>query len=46
MITPHRIAESELHAFVDGELTDNARAEIEAALASSPADQEIGRAHV
>ena len=43
MIAPHRITETELHAFVDGELTANERAEIEAALASSPADQELVR---
>ena len=43
MIAPQRIAESELHAFVDGELTDNERVEIEAALAASPADQELVR---
>ena len=43
MIAPHRITETELHAFVDGELTDDERAEIEAALASSPTDQELVR---
>jgi len=43
MIAPHRITETELHAFVDGELTPNERAEVEAALASSPADQELVR---
>ncbi len=43
MIAPHRITETELHAFVDGELTPDERAEIEAALASSPTDQELVR---
>jgi len=43
MSAPHRISETELHAYVDGELTANERAEIEAALAFSPSDQELVR---
>lgn len=43
MIAPHRITETELHAYVDGELTAGERVEIEAALASSPSDQELVR---
>lgn len=43
MIAPRRIADMELHAFVDGELSAGERAEVEVALATSPADQELVR---
>ncbi len=43
MTAPHRISETELHAFVDGELTADECAEVEAALAASPSDQELVR---
>ena len=33
MTAPRRISEAELHAFVDGELTGEERAEVEALLA-------------
>jgi anti-sigma factor RsiW len=38
-MTPRRVSEAELHAFVDGELSPQERAEIEALLQASPADQ-------
>ncbi|MBX9588179.1 MAG: anti-sigma factor [Hyphomonadaceae bacterium] len=43
MMAPRRSSESELHAFVDGELTADERAEVEAALASSPQALELVR---
>jgi anti-sigma factor RsiW len=43
MSTPRRISEAELHAFVDGELTGEERAEIEALLAAAPPDQALAR---
>ena len=43
MSAPHRIAEAELHALVDGELTDAERTELEALLATSPAEQALVR---
>jgi anti-sigma factor RsiW len=38
-----RITEAELHAFVDGELAREERAEVEELLAASPADRELAR---
>lgn len=43
MTTPRRITETELHALADGELTADERAEVEAALASSPPDLQLVR---
>ena len=43
MSAPHRIAEAELHALVDGELTDAERTELEALLATNPAEQALVR---
>jgi anti-sigma factor RsiW len=43
MTAPRRISETELHAFVDGELTADECAEVETALAASSADQELVR---
>jgi anti-sigma factor RsiW len=43
MTTQRPISEADLHAFVDGELTEDERAEVEAALAASPADLETVR---
>jgi anti-sigma factor RsiW len=41
MIAPRRISPTELHAFADGELAPEERAEVEAALAATPADLEL-----
>ena len=38
-MTPRRVSEAELHAFVDGELSPQERAEVETLLQASPADQ-------
>ena len=43
MSAPRRIAEAELHALVDGELTDAERTELEALLATSPTEQALVR---
>jgi len=43
MMAPRRLSESDLHALVDGELTADERAEVEAALASSHQDLELVR---
>lgn len=43
MTAPRRISEAELHALVDGELTEEARAEAEALLAAAPADEALAR---
>jgi anti-sigma factor RsiW len=43
MTAPRRITESELHALVDGELTEEARSEAEALLAANPADEALAR---
>jgi anti-sigma factor RsiW len=43
MSDPRRLNETELHAFVDGELTGEERAEVEALLAASPAEQALAR---
>ena len=43
MTPERRIAESELHAYLDGELTSDERAEVEALLAASPADAALLR---
>ncbi len=43
MTAPRRISELELHALVDGELTAEERAEVEALLAASPAEQALAR---
>jgi anti-sigma factor RsiW len=43
MSGPHRITETELHAFVDGELAPAERAEIEELLAAAPADLALAR---
>ena len=42
-MTQRRISEAELHAFVDGELTTQERAEIEALLAAAPVEQALVR---
>lgn len=42
-MTERRISEAELHAFVDGELTPDERAEIEARLQGAPAEQGLVR---
>ncbi len=42
-MTPRRVSETELHAFVDGELTPQERAEIETLLQASPSDQALVR---
>jgi anti-sigma factor RsiW len=42
-MTSRRLSESDLHALVDGELAPEERDELEAALASSPADVELVR---
>ena len=42
-MTPRRISEAELHALVDGELTKEERAEIEALLQGAPAEQALVR---
>ena len=42
-MTPRRVSETDLHALVDGELAPEERDELEAALASSPADVEMVR---
>ena len=43
MTAPRRISEAELHALVDGELTGEERAEVEALLAGAPAEQALAR---
>ena len=43
MTGPRRYSETELHAFVDGELAADERAEVEAMLAAVPADLERAR---
>ena len=43
MIGPRRISEMELHAFVDGELAPDERAEVEAALVARPTELELTR---
>ncbi len=43
MTAPRRISEAELHALVDGELTGEERAEVEALLAAAPAEQALAR---
>ena len=43
MTAPRRISELELHALVDGELTGEERAEVEALLAASPTEQALAR---
>jgi anti-sigma factor RsiW len=43
MTAPRRITEAELHALIDGELTEEARAEADTLLAGSPADQALAR---
>jgi anti-sigma factor RsiW len=43
MTAPRRISEAELHAFVDGELTGEERAEVEALLAGAPTEQALAR---
>ena len=43
MTAPRRASEAELHALVDGELTGEERAEVEALLAAAPADQALAR---
>ena len=40
MTPERRISEAELHAYVDGELTAEDRAEVEALLAAAPAEAE------
>src|SRR5262245_41660829 len=40
---PRRISQAELHAYVDGELAADERAEVEALLATAPADLELAR---
>jgi anti-sigma factor RsiW len=40
---PRRISQAELHAYVDGELEPDERAEVEASLAAAPADIEMAR---
>lgn len=42
-MTPRRVSETDLHALVDGELAPEERDDLEAALASSPADVEVVR---
>ena len=43
MTGPRRISQAELHAYVDGELEAEERAEVEAVLAAAPADLELAR---
>ena len=43
MTPPRHISEAELHALVDGELTGEERAEIEALMASAPTEQSLAR---
>jgi anti-sigma factor RsiW len=43
MTAPRRIGEAELHALVDGELTAEERAEVEALLAGAPTEQALAR---
>jgi anti-sigma factor RsiW len=43
MTAPRRISEAELHALVDGELTGEERAEVEALLAAAPTEQALAR---
>ena len=43
MTAPRRISEAELHALVDGELTGEERAEVEALLAGAPTEQALAR---
>jgi anti-sigma factor RsiW len=43
MTAPRRISEAELNALVDGELTGEERAEVEALLAAAPADEALAR---
>jgi anti-sigma factor RsiW len=43
MTVPRRISEAELHALVDGELTGEERAELEALLAAAPSEQALAR---
>ena len=43
MTAPRRIGEAELHALVDGELTPEERAEVEALLAGAPTEQALAR---
>jgi anti-sigma factor RsiW len=43
MTGQHRISEAELHAFVDGELTPDEHAQIEAMLAATPPDLALAR---
>ena len=42
-MTPRRVSEAELHALVDGELTKEERAEVEALLQAAPAEQALAR---
>jgi anti-sigma factor RsiW len=43
MTAPRRISEAEMHSLVDGELTGEERAEMEALLAAAPADEALVR---
>ncbi len=43
MSGPRRISQTELHAYVDGELAPEERAELEALLSAAPADLELAR---
>jgi anti-sigma factor RsiW len=43
MSGPRRISQAELHAYVDGELAAEERAEMEALLSAAPADLELAR---
>lgn len=43
MTDQRRVSEAELHAFVDGELSPDERAEVETMLAASAPDQELAR---
>lgn len=42
-MNPHRLSAADLHAYVDGELAADERAEVEAVLSSSPQDMELAR---
>lgn len=46
MTEPRRISEAELHAYIDGELTPDDRAEVEALLAADPEARELARTFV
>jgi anti-sigma factor RsiW len=42
-MNPHRISSADLHAYLDGELAPDERAEVEASLSASPQDVELAR---